>query len=86
MTGEEIRAAVLAALGEIAPEADLTQLEPDISLRTQFDLDSMDLLNFVVALHEKLGVDVPEADYSRLATLSGCLEYLAPRRGGHQAP
>jgi acyl carrier protein len=76
---------VLGVLGEIAPEADLTQIKPDVSLRQQLDLDSMDLLNFVVALHERLHVDIPEAEYPRLVTLSGCVDHLgtllAPRPG-----
>jgi acyl carrier protein len=80
MTREEIRATVLRALGEIAPEADLASLAPDIGLRDQLDLDSMDILNFVVGLHAALGVEIPESDYPKLATLDGCLDYLAAAR------
>ena len=79
MTREEIRAIVLRALGDIAPEADLGALKPDVPFRDQLDLDSMDLLNVVVALHAAVGVDIPEADYPRLATLDACVEYLAGR-------
>jgi len=77
MTEGEIRETVLRALCEIAPEADPTALAPDVSFRDQLDLDSMDFLNFAVALHEELGVEIPEADYPKLATLDGCVEYLA---------
>ncbi|HXD97403.1 MAG TPA: phosphopantetheine-binding protein [Candidatus Acidoferrum sp.] len=77
---EELRAAVLRALGDIAPEADLASLRQDLAFRDQLDLDSMDMLNFVVALHDALGVDIPEADYPKLATLDACVEYLASRR------
>jgi acyl carrier protein len=77
VTREEIRAAVLRTLGEIAPEADLTTLQADVSFRDQLDVDSMDLLNFVIALHTALRVDIPEADYPKLETLNGCVEYLA---------
>ena len=80
MTREEIRATVLRVLGEIAPEADLGSLAPDVGLRDQLDLDSMDILNFVVGLHAALGVEIPEADYPKLATLDGCVEYLASAR------
>jgi acyl carrier protein len=76
MTRDEIRAIVLRTLGEIAPEADLSTLAPDVSFRDQLDVDSMDLLNFVIALHAVLHVDIPEADYPKLATLDGCLDYL----------
>jgi acyl carrier protein len=76
VTAGDLRAVVLAALGAIAPEADLAALKGDVAFRDQLDLDSMDLLNFVVGLHAALGVDIPEADYPKLATLDGCLEYL----------
>ncbi len=77
MTRDEIRATVLRTLGAIAPEADLSTLKADVSFRDQLDVDSMDLLNFVVALHAALHVDIPEANYPRLATLDGCVDYLA---------
>jgi acyl carrier protein len=81
MTREAIRAAVLDVLGKIAPEADLTALPPDAVLRDELDIDSMDFLNVVIALHERLGIEIPEADYPRLATLAGCVEYLHARAG-----
>ena len=80
MTREEIKATVLRALDEIAPEADLASLAPDIGLRDQLDLDSMDMLNLAVGLHTALGVEIPESDYPKLATLDGCVDYLAAAR------
>ena len=77
MTREEIKTAILRVLGEIAPEADLSQLKPDASFREQLDIDSMDFLNFVVGLHQALNVEISEQDYPRLTTLTGCIEYLA---------
>lgn len=77
MTRDEIRSEILRALGDIAPEADLSALEADVSFRDQLDVDSMDLLTFVIALHTRLHVDIPEVDYPKLATLSGCVDYLA---------
>jgi acyl carrier protein len=77
---DALRAVVLRVLGDIAPEADLASLRPDLAFREQLDLDSMDVLNFVVGLHAALGVEIPEADYPRLATLDACVEYLASRR------
>ena len=52
MKDEELREGVLASLSEIAPEIDTSTIEPDVDLREQFDIDSMDLLNFIIALHE----------------------------------
>jgi acyl carrier protein len=79
MTREEIKVRVLRILGEIAPEADLTRLKPDVSFRDQLDIDSMDFLNFVIALDEELDVRIPESDYPKLSTLEGCIELLASR-------
>lgn len=81
LTAEEITRTVHRILGEIAPEADLTSLKPDVSFREQLDIDSMDFLNFVIALHETLHVEIPEADYPKLATLNGCVEYLLALTG-----
>lgn len=71
---------VLRLLGEIAPEADLTALKPDVSFRDQLDLDSMDFLNFVILLHKTFGVEIPESDYPKYATLKGCVEQLSDKR------
>jgi acyl carrier protein len=81
MTEAELRRIVLATLGDIAPEADLAALPPDKALRDELDIDSMDFLNFVIALHEKLGVDIPEADYPQLITLDASVRYLKAKCG-----
>jgi acyl carrier protein len=39
----------------------------------------MDFLNFMVALHDELHVDIPESDYPKLRTLDDCVSYLAAR-------
>ena len=80
MTPDGVRATVLAVLGDIAPEADLGGVRGNVPLREQLDLDSMDVLNFVIGLHDALGVDIPETDYAKLATLDGCVEYLQERK------
>jgi acyl carrier protein len=77
MNPEQIRATALDVLADIAPDVDVSTTDPAVSLQEQFDLDSLDFFNFVVALHERLGVDVPERDYPELATLDGCVDYLS---------
>jgi acyl carrier protein len=79
MTKDEIKNTVLRILGEIAPEADLTQINPQVGFREQLDIDSMDLLNFAIGLKKELGVEVPEADYPKVASLDGCVEYVMER-------
>ncbi|AIT78404.1 acyl carrier protein [Novosphingobium pentaromativorans] len=76
MTQAEIRKLILTELSGIAPEADLSSLADDEELREVLDLDSMDFLNFLTALHEATGVDIPEADYGKLATLGDAIDYL----------
>jgi acyl carrier protein len=79
MTRDDIRHAVVQALTSVAPEIDPQSLQADSAFRQEFDLDSMDFLNFVIALHGRLGVDVPESDYVKLATLNGAIDYLSGR-------
>ena len=79
MTAEEIKQLVLRVLGDIAPEAELDDLDPANNFRDQLDIDSMDFLNFVIALHEEFDVDIPEIDYPKLSSLEGCISYLAAR-------
>jgi acyl carrier protein len=79
MTTDELRATVLRILGEIAPEADPATIKPDVDFRDQLDLDSMDLLNFVIAVDQEVGVDIPESDYGRLGSLDAFVEYLRDR-------
>jgi acyl carrier protein len=76
----DVDALVRDALAEIAPEADLSALDPEASLQEVLDLDSMDFLNFVTALHEATGVDIPERDYALIDTLSGATDYLMHHR------
>lgn len=77
MTNEEIKSAVIRILTTIAPEARGLALIPTVNLRDQLDLDSMDVLNFVIALDGELGVAIPESDYGKLTTLDGIVTYLA---------
>jgi len=78
MNPKEIREIVVATLKTIAPEIE-EELIADQPLRNQVDLDSMDWLNFLVGLHAKLKVDIPEADYAKLVTLDDFVSYLLAR-------
>jgi acyl carrier protein len=82
VTRDEIRVQVLDALREVAPEADLDHLVADRLLRDQLDIDSYDFLNFLLGVHQRLGVDVPERDYARISTLGALLDYLGERLPG----
>ncbi len=76
MNEAETRAAIFEILAAIAPEADPATISGKDDLREALDLDSMDFINFVVALHERTGLDIPEADYPKLRTLDGAIAYF----------
>ena len=76
MTESEAKSLIEDIIGGIAPEADFATLAGDDDLREALDLNSMDFMNFVVALHERTGIDIPEADYPQLRTLDGAVVYL----------
>jgi acyl carrier protein len=79
MTPEDIKKTIIDALTRIAPEIDPASIETSTSFRDQLDLDSMDFLNFVLALHDRLGIDIPETDYPLLYSLDSALSYLASK-------
>jgi acyl carrier protein len=79
MTQADIRAVVLATLQSIAPEVEADALRGDRPLRNQVDLDSMDWLNFLLGLNQRLKVEIPEVDYRKLITLDDVVAYLQAR-------
>lgn len=76
MNSEEIRQTILEVLLEIVPELEPATLDARVSFRDQFEIDSIDYLNFVLALERRLGIKIPEIDYPRLSSLDGCAGYL----------
>ena len=75
-TRQQVHRIIVELLGQIAPEVDLETLDPQADLREALDIDSYDYLNFIVGISERLGIEVPEADYGKLDTLAGCEAYL----------
>jgi acyl carrier protein len=81
VTRDDIGRTVLDELGNIAPETDPGSIDPKADLREALDIDSMDFLNLMIALHARLAVDIPEADYPRLASIEGATSYIAEKLG-----
>lgn len=79
MDDTELRKAIVAELRRIAPEVDADELADTRPLRRQVDLDSIDWLNFLVGLHERLHVDIPEVDYPQLTSVAELVGYLRER-------
>lgn len=76
MNFEELNRIVIAAIQHVAPEIEGDTINPDNDLREECDIDSMDFLNFLAALKNTTGINIPEADYPRVNTLNKMLEYL----------
>lgn len=76
LTEEIIKHTTLDIISKIAPEADITRLDPIMRFRDQFDFDSVDFMNFALALQKQLKMQIPEEDFPQLATLKGCISYI----------
>ena len=79
MTKDECKKLVIDIISDIAPDEDLTDIKPEVRLREQLQLDSMDFLDIVMELRKRHGIEVPEADYMQLASLESCADYLLPK-------
>jgi len=76
MTTDEARTVIFRALGDIAPEVDPAEVVLDVDLTEQLDLDSMDYLNWMLAINETTGIEIPERDYSKFMTIDAAASYL----------
>ena len=71
-----IRAVILDGLHRIAPEADLESLEDHVEFRRELEIDSVDFLRLLIFVHERLGIDIPEADYGSLSSIAALVSYV----------
>jgi acyl carrier protein len=81
MNSEQARAAIAEALAQIAPEVDLSDVDPAGDLREELDIDSMDFLSLVTRLTERTGVPIAEDDYPAFDTLDAAVAFLVARSG-----
>ena len=79
MSPAEIREEVLDILSDIAPDEDLSALDDNVNFREQMELDSMDFLDIVMELRKRHRIQIPEEDYSNLASMASTVAYLEPR-------
>lgn len=81
MTQTRMRALFLEELTRVAPDIDPAEVLDGDYLQDDLELDSMDILNLVTALHQRLGIDIPEADYTQIATVASAVRYLSAAAG-----
>ncbi|HVP05348.1 MAG TPA: phosphopantetheine-binding protein [Dehalococcoidia bacterium] len=79
MTNDELESTLRRILADITADSDALTIDAGERIRDQLDLDSMDFLNFLIAVDEELHVDIPEADYPKLRTLDDIVAYLAAK-------
>jgi len=79
MKQEEVISRLFDIIAEIAPDLDLSDIDPDIPLRDQLELDSVDFLGVLMELQDRYGIEVPEEDFIEFDTLNRCAAYLAPK-------
>ena len=76
MTRDELKKIFAEELESIAPEVDLSNIAETDNIQEYFDLDSMDIYNLLAALHQRLDIDIPDKDASRLLTVKDAVDYL----------
>ena len=81
MTEEDIRRGYLEELVRVAPDLDPAAIRGGDHLQNDLELDSMDVLNLVIALAKRFAIDIPEADYPQIATADLAAAYIAKRKG-----
>ena len=80
MNEEEIKEIVFQLLKKIAPDTEPSTLKPDENIRETLNIDSFDSLQFIIALNKKTGIEIPEEDYGKIATLQALLAYIKNKK------
>jgi acyl carrier protein len=76
MNTDQAKAIIFRVLEDIAPEVDPSTVDHEVDLTDQLDLDSMDYLNWMLAINKTTGIDIPQRDVSKFITIDGAADYL----------
>ena len=76
MNSEILHQTIVVLLQQIAPDTTPSKLKLEENIRETLNIDSFDFLQFVIALHEKTGVEIPEEDYGKINTIQNAIEYI----------
>jgi len=82
MTTTTVEAAIRTAIVRVAPEADLTVLDPDESLRAALDLDSLDFLAVLENVARLTLVTIPESSYATVDSWRGLVDFVRDHAEG----
>jgi acyl carrier protein len=76
MNSEILHQTIVVLLQQIAPDTVPATLKLEENIRETLNIDSFDFLQFIIALHEKTGVEIPEEDYGKINTIQNAIEYI----------
>ena len=79
MKKDEIKEVIVKNILEIAPDIEEDEIEPNENIQRSLEIDSFDFLKILTAMNKDVGIEVPEADYSKVDTLEHMVEYFAKR-------
>jgi len=79
MLRSDLRQLLIQEITSIAPDIDADSFDDRARLRDDYDMDSMDSLNLASAIHKRLKISIPEADFGKLQTLDDIMNYLQAR-------
>lgn len=77
MNTDDIEQLVLSAIQQVAPEIEMDDIEVDEDIRETCDLDSMDFINYLIAIKNATGVVIAEKDYGNANTFKKMVEFLS---------
>jgi acyl carrier protein len=78
-TQKSIKKFIFEAIQEVAPEIEQDDIDMDEDIREECDLDSMDFINYLIALKKSTGVSIAEGDYTQVNTFNKMLGYLTEK-------
>lgn len=75
----EIEAKVKKIISEQlgVPEADV---KPEASFVNDLGADSLDTVELVMALEEEFGVEIPDEDAEKIATVQNAIDYITAKK------
>jgi acyl carrier protein len=76
MNPENLHQTIVVLLQQIAPDTTPSELKFEENIRETLNIDSFDFLQFIIALNEKTGVEIPEEDYGKITTIQNAIEYI----------
>lgn len=68
---QKVREIVAQQLGK-----NLDQVTPEASFRDDLGADSLDVVELVMALEEEFGIQIPDEDAEKIATVGQAIDYI----------